>query len=141
LPGGAGLVVSVIPGSDMGGLAVKIPDLPEDIIQFGTCEGIIDGNKDFGLFRVKLDGKPENGGRKWRIKDNEFAYEWIYPQGIELKFSAKVEKEAILLEYTLKNSSKEVLNNLYYQQGTPETACKQFEKDFGQLTVAPKAAD
>ncbi|MFH1367490.1 MAG: hypothetical protein ABII64_00040 [Elusimicrobiota bacterium] len=109
--GAAGLEVSVVPDSNIAGLYVKSPDLPDDVILFGTCEGIVDGNSDFGLFLIKLDGKPENGGRKWQVNGNKFSYEWFYKQGIELKFSSKVEKNDILLEYTLKNMSNAVMNN------------------------------
>ena len=106
-----GLQVSVIQDSNIGGLSVRSPLLPNDTIRFGTCEGIVNGNRDYGLFLIKLDGKPENGGRKWQVKGNEFAYEWTYKQGIILKFSSKVEKYNISLTYTLTNNTTEALND------------------------------
>jgi hypothetical protein len=44
------LRISPRPKSDAAGLTVSHPDLPGNIFDFRTCEAVLDGNPDFGLF-------------------------------------------------------------------------------------------
>lgn len=50
----ASLEVSIRPGSEAGGLNLRSPSCPGDMIDFRTCEGVVVGSNDFGLFQVKL---------------------------------------------------------------------------------------
>ena len=53
---GASIDISIRPGSEAGGLNVRSPHCPGDVFDFRTCEGVVVGSKDFGLFQVKLPG-------------------------------------------------------------------------------------
>ena len=48
------LKVNILSNSESGGLNIKSSTLTFDLFEFRSCEGILDGNRDFGLFEVKL---------------------------------------------------------------------------------------
>ncbi|MHB1305487.1 MAG: hypothetical protein ACYDC1_02625 [Limisphaerales bacterium] len=54
--GWTAVILNVSPrvGSEAAGLNVSHPALPGNVFDFRTCEAVLDGNRDFGLFRVNL---------------------------------------------------------------------------------------
>ena len=79
---GASLNVSIRPGSEAGGLNVRSPHCPEDVFDFRTCEGVVVGSKDFGLFQVKLPANFGDGQKSWRRDGDTWSYSWPYAQGV-----------------------------------------------------------
>jgi hypothetical protein len=63
---GASLEISIRPGTLAGGLNIRSPYCPGDVFDFRTCEGVVVGSKDFGLFQVKLPTIFGDGFKSWR---------------------------------------------------------------------------
>jgi hypothetical protein len=70
------------PDSQAAGLNVSHPDLPGNTFDFRTCETMLDGNRDFGLFLVKLAPPGIAKGPAWSTNAGRLSYEWTYPPGI-----------------------------------------------------------
>ncbi len=106
------LNVSIVPNSESGGLHIKSSTVPMDVLEFRSCEAILDGNKDFGLFEVKLGDPDSNEKHKWQIDGNTLSYSWEYPEGIIVNFSAVVEKDNLRLSYTINNQTPSTLKRV-----------------------------
>ncbi len=124
------LTVRIVPDSNCGGIDIKSPLLPDDVFDdvfnFRTCEGILDGNRDFGLFRINLADDASTGTKAWKRKGKHLWYEWSYPQGILLRFSARIDKDSLLLSYTIKNNSTKLLKRVLLHPCLPTTRAKSF---------------
>jgi len=81
------LHVSPHPGSEAGGLNISHPELSENVFDFRTCEAVLDGNRDFGLFRVKLALPGSADGQAWFTNSSSKGYQWRYPEGVEVHLS------------------------------------------------------
>ena len=69
---GASLQVSIRPGSEAGGLDVRSVHCPGDVFDFRTCEGVVVGSRDLGLFQVKLPPTFGGGQKTWRRDGDRF---------------------------------------------------------------------
>jgi hypothetical protein len=107
------LRISPRPGSEAAGLNVSHPDLPGNTFDFRTCEAVLDGNRDFGLFHLKLAMPGAQGVAAWSTNDGSFQYEWTYPQGIVVQFQATAETGRVALVYTVVNRTAARLERVH----------------------------
>ena len=106
------LKINIVSNSESGGLHIKSSTLPFDLFEFRSCECILDGNKDFGLFEVKLGDPNSNEKHKWRINGNTLFYSWEYSEGIIVNFSAVVENDNLRLTYAISNQTPSTLKRV-----------------------------
>lgn len=125
------LRISPRPGSEAAGLNVSHPDLPGNIFDFRTCEAVLDGNRDFGLFRVKLALPGAPGGAAWSTNDGSFRYQWTYPEGITVQFRATAEPGRVALAYTVVNRTAAPLERVHLHTCVTTTEAPRF---FPRLT-------
>jgi hypothetical protein len=107
------LLISPRPGSEAAGLNVSHPDLPGNIFDFRTCEAVLDGNRDFGLFRVKLALPGAQGVASWSTNDGSLRYAWTYPEGITVQFRATAATGRVALAYTVVNRTAAPLERVH----------------------------
>ena len=125
------LRVSPRPGSEAAGLNVSHPDLPGNVFDFRTCEAVLDGNRDFGLFRVKLALPGAQGVAAWSTNDGSFRYQWTYPEGITVQFRATSETGRVALAYTVVNRTAAPLERVHLHTCVTTTEAPRF---FPRLT-------
>jgi hypothetical protein len=104
------LDVAIVPQSQNGGLYVLNPDSPEDTLNFGSCEGVIDGDEDFGLFLVRLEDTPNSSRYSWQLDEGLYSYQWQYLNGLLVKYNAKPLKDNLQFVITLVNMTDSTLN-------------------------------
>jgi hypothetical protein len=97
------LRVSPRPDSEAAGLSVAHPALAGNVFDFRTCEAVLDGDQDFGLFRVKLAMPGETNGAAWSSENGRLSYQWRYPEGVEVRFTATPQTNRVTLAYTIFN--------------------------------------
>lgn len=102
-------LLRVVEGSKSAALAVSFPNLPKDIIEYRSCEAVLDGNWDFGLFAIDLKSVPREESTSWKIMEGRLQYTWVYPAGIQVGFVAKPRPQSVELVYTLTNTSGHTL--------------------------------
>ena len=73
----AELEIAIRPGSEAGGLNVRSPHCPGDVFDFRTCEGVVVGSKDFGLFQVILPATFGDDNQSWRRDAKFWRYSWL----------------------------------------------------------------
>lgn len=100
------------PGSDTAGLNVRVPWLPGDTFDFRTCEGVLAGDRDFGLFQVKLAPAAEGDRPAWTVRAGRLGYVWVYPAGVRVEFEAQVEPGGCALAYTVENRTSGPLDRV-----------------------------
>jgi hypothetical protein len=125
------LRISPRPDSEAAGLNVSHPDLPENIFDFRTCEAVLDGNHDFGLFRLKLALPGAPGGAAWSANDGSLRYAWTYPEGITVQFRASPETGRVALAYTVVNRTAAPLERVHLHTCVTTTEAPRF---FPRLT-------
>ena len=130
------LRISPRPGSEAAGLNVSHSDLPGNIFDFRTCEAVLDGNRDFGLFRVKLAMPGAQGVAAWSTNDGSFSYEWIYPEGIAVQFRATAETGRVAFVYTVFNRTPTPLERVHLHTCITTTEAPRF---FPSLTPRPES--
>jgi hypothetical protein len=113
LLGNEPLLIAPRPGSEAAGLNVSHLGLAGNIFDLRTCEAVLDGDRDFGLFRVKLAMPGAQGVAAWSKNDGSFQYEWTYPEGIVVRFRATAATEHVALVYTVVNQSAAPLKRVH----------------------------
>jgi hypothetical protein len=119
------------PASEAAGLNVSDPGLPGNTFDFRTCEAVLDGNRDFGLFRVKLAMPGVKGVFAWSTNDGSFSYEWAYPEGIAVQLRATAETGRVDLVYTVFNRTAARLERVHLHTCVTTTEAPRF---FPRLT-------
>ena len=114
------LQVSIREGSKAGSLKISEESLPGNIFDFRTLEGVLDGDRDFGLFAVHLT--PD----EWRVSDNTYSYSWHYPADIVVDFTAVNESSRLLLTYTVTNNGSTTLERVHIHPCIPTTEAPLF---------------
>lgn len=104
------LAISIRPGSEAGGLNVRSPYCPGDVFDFRTCEGVIVGPRDLGLFQVKLPPACGDGHKSWKRDGEAWTYVWPYAKGVTVRVTVLPERDSLQLTYQLTNTSSNALN-------------------------------
>jgi hypothetical protein len=126
------LRVSPRAGSEAAGLNVSHSALPGNVFDFRTCEAVLDGNRDFGLFRVKLAPPHVTAQSAWSTNGGSYRYEWTYPEGITVRFEATPRAELVELTYTVVNHTAAALERTHLHTCVTTTEAPAF---FPQLTT------
>jgi len=120
------LRISPRPGSEAGGLNVSHPALAGNVFDFRTCEAVLDGNRDFGLFRVKLAPPNASTSPAWSTNSGSCRYEWTYPEGITVRFEAIPRAESVELAYTMINQTPSPLRQVHLHTCVTTTEAPAF---------------
>jgi hypothetical protein len=120
------LDISIRPGSEAGGLNVRSPHCPGDVFDFRTCEGVVVGSKDFGLFQVKLPAAFGGGQKSWRRDGDRWSYSWPYAQGVTVHIAVEPEGDSLKLHYTLQNVGTNALDGVQIHTCIPTTETPGF---------------
>lgn len=123
---GAQLSISIRSGSEAGGLNVRSPHCPGDVFDFRTCEGVVVGSKDFGLFQVKLPATFGDGIKSWRRDSDTWSYSWPYAKGITVHIAVEPEGDSLKLKYTLENVGTDTLDAVQLHTCIPTTEAPGF---------------
>jgi hypothetical protein len=114
------LKVSIREGSRAGSLNLSEASLPGNIFDFRTLEGVLDGDRDFGLFAVHLTPG------EWQVSDNTYSYRWRYPADIVVDFLAVNESSRLSLTYTVTNNGSTTLERVHIHPCIPTTEAPSF---------------
>ena len=106
------LTVAPRPGSEAAGLSIRSSLFPGDDLDLRTCEGVLAGDHDFGLFQVKLAPVPDGQAPSWSVRGKTLSYAWTYPAGITVRFVGRVERDALALEYRMENHTTNALDRV-----------------------------
>jgi hypothetical protein len=119
------LQVSIREGSSAGSLNLSEASLPGNLFDFRTLEGVLDGDRDFGLFAVHLTPS------EWQVSANTYSYRWRYPEDIVVDFLAVNESSRLALTYTVTNNGSTTLERVHIHPCIPTTEAPSFrpEKD------------
>lgn len=126
---GQTLDVSPRVGSDTAGLTVRSPLIPGDELDFRTCEGVIAGERDFGLFKVKLAPSSSGTGPGWMVDGKNLRYAWTYPVGITVRFQGVVEPDGVVVEYEVENRTTNALDRVQIHTCITTTKAPSFFPD------------
>ena len=122
----AELEIAIRPGSEAGGLNVRSPHCPGDVFDFRTCEGVVVGSKDFGLFQVKLPTTFSDGFKSWRRDRKIWSYAWPYAQGVTVHIAVEPDGDGLKLNYTLQNTGSNALDAVQLHTCIPTTEAPSF---------------
>jgi hypothetical protein len=122
----ANLEIAIRPGSEAGGLNVRSPHCPGDVFDFRTCEGVVVGSKDFGLFQVKLPASFGDGQKSWRRDGDSWSYSWPYGQGVTVHVAVEPDGDSLKLKYTLQNVGTNALDAVQVHTCIPTTEAPGF---------------
>jgi hypothetical protein len=114
------LDISIHEGGNGGDIYFSHPDLPGNLFDFKTCEGVLSENKDFGLFSVSLPTKD------WRVGPGALGYTWTYPAGIRVDFDAAVSGDALDMTYTVTNTTSTLVPRVQIHPCLPTSAAPAF---------------
>src|SRR5450756_1803679 len=119
------LQVSIREGSSAGSLNLSEASLPGNLFDFRTLEGVLDGDRDFGLFAVHLTPS------EWQVSANTYSYRWRYPEDIVVDFLAVNESSRLALTYTVTNNGSTTLERVHIHPCIPTSSAPSFrpEKD------------
>jgi hypothetical protein len=120
------LHVSPRSASQAAGLNVAHPELPGNVFDFRTCEAVLDGNRDFGLFRVNLALPGLADGPAWFTNNGGVGYQWRYPEGVEVRFTAKPEIDRVVVSYTILNHTPAPLERVHLHTCVTTTEAPSF---------------
>lgn len=120
------LHVTPRPGSEAAGLNVSHPALPGNIFDLRTCEAVLDANRDFGLFRVKLALPNASTSPAWFTNSGGCRYAWTYPEGITVRFEAVPRAESVELAYTVVNHTTAPLKQVHLHTCVTTTEASAF---------------
>ena len=122
----AELEIAIRPGSEAGGLNVRSPYCLGDVFDFRTCEGVVVGSKDFGLFQVKLPTTFSDGFKSWRRDGKIWNYAWPYAQGVTVHIAVEPDGDSLKLNYTLQNTGSNALGAVQLHTCIPTTEAPSF---------------
>jgi hypothetical protein len=122
----AALQISIRAGSKAGGLNVRLPRFPEDVFDFRTCEGVVSGSRDFGLFQVKLPAAFADGNKSCKREADTWSYTWPYAAGVEVQVVAQPDGDSLKLAYTLKNTGTNAPDAVQLHTCIPTTQAPGF---------------
>ena len=122
----AELEIAIRPGSETGGLNVRSPHCPGDVFDFRTCEGVVVGSKDFGLFQVILPATFGDGNQSLRRDAKVWRYSWPYTQGVTVYIEVEPDGDSLKLKYTLQNTSTSALDAVQLHTCIPTTEAPGF---------------
>ena len=114
------IAVSIREGSSSGSLNLTEASLPGNTFEFRTLEGVLDGDRDFGLFAVDLTPG------EWRVSDNTYAYQWRFPADIVVDFLAVNELNRLSLTYTVTNHGNTILERVQIHPCIPTMEAPAF---------------
>lgn len=120
------LEISLRPGSKAGGLNVRSPRCPGDVFDFRTCEGVVSGSRDFGLFQVKMPATFGDGNKSWKKEGDTWSYSWPYAAGVDVHVVVQPDRDSLKLTYTLKNTGTNVLEAVQLHTCIPTTEAPSF---------------
>lgn len=120
------LEISIRPGSKAGGLNIRSPRCPGDVFDFRTCEGVVSGSRDFGLFQVKLPAAFGDGNKSWKRGRDNWSYTWPYAAGVEVRVVVQPDGDSLKLAYTLKNTGTNALEAVQLHTCIPTTEAPGF---------------
>lgn len=120
------LEISIRPGSKAGGLNVRSPHCPGDVFDFRTCEGVVSGSRDFGLFKVKLPATFADGNQSWQRSGATWSYTWPYAAGVEVRVAVQPDGDSLKLTYTVKNTGPNALAAVQLHTCIPTTEAPGF---------------
>ncbi len=118
--------ISLRPGSKAGGLNVRSPRCPGDVFDFRTCEGVVSGSRDFGLFQVKLPAAFGDGNKSWKRAGDTWSYTWSYAAGVEVQVAVQPDGDSLKLTYTVKNTGTNALAAVQLHTCIPTTEAPGF---------------
>ncbi len=122
----ANLEIAIRPNSEAGGLNIRSPHCPGNLFDFRTCEGVIAGAKDFGLFQVKLPTTLGDGHQSWRRDGSVWRYSWPYAQGVTVQVEVEPDGDSLKLAYTLTNTGPTPLEDVQLHTCLPTTEAPAF---------------
>ena len=122
----AELEIAIRPGSEAGALNVRSPHCPGDVFDFRTCEGVVVGSKDFGLFQVKLPATFGDGNQSWQRDGKVWRYSWPYAQGVTVQIEVEPDGDSLKLKYTLQNTGTNTLDAVQLHTCIPTTEAPGF---------------
>jgi hypothetical protein len=125
-PTRAAIEIAIRPGSEAGGLNVRSSHSPGDTFDFRTCEGVITGSRDLGLFQVRLPAAFGDGNQSWRQDGPVWSYTWYYPPGLEVRVRVEPEGDTLKLGYTLRNTGTNALESVQLHTCIPTTEAPGF---------------
>lgn len=120
------LSIAIRPGSEAGALNVRSPLCPGDLFDFRTCEGVVTGSRDLGLFRVKLPAVPGSGDRSWKVDGRRWHYTWPYEGGVTVRVEVVPGADSLALKYTLTNTGAVPLDAVQLHTCIPTTEAPGF---------------
>jgi len=122
----ANLDVTIRPKSEAGGLNIIWRHMPGDVFDFRTCEGVVYGNKDLGLFQVKMPTSIGNGIRCWRKDGNNFSYMWPYKDNVDVHIVVEPKDDHLLLTYSVLNVGQRTIKDVQIHTCIPTTEAPNF---------------
>jgi hypothetical protein len=120
------LDIAIRPGSEAGALNVRSPSCPDDVFDFRTCEGVVVGSRDLGLFQVKLPSGFGDGNKSWKRIGDTWSYVWPYAQGITVQVAVQPDGDSLKLVYTLTNTGSNTLDAVQLHTCVPTTEAPSF---------------
>lgn len=132
---GTNLVVSIVSGSRSGGLSIAHGDSPDERIEFRSCETILSGNRDLGLFQVELGDADSELACRWRKSGNGYRYDWCFDPGVIVSFAAEPRNDCLQLCYGIKNCTSRPLTQVSLHPCVVTTAAPSFA---GETTAATR---
>ena len=124
-------------GSKAAGLDVRHTSFPLDCLDFRTCEAVLDGDRDFGLFQVELGSISTSNSNVWRQTGKTLGYRWRYASGILVEFYADPRGDFVELEYRVENVTTETLNRVHLHTCVVTTEAPSF---FAVECLLPKTS-
>ena len=101
----------------------------EDVLEYRSCETVLIGNRDLGLFGVAV-GMPEDGGQQtWRQDGHGLSYRWRFPEGVEVRFRVEPAGDHLALTYSIVNLTESVLDRLHVHPCVITTEAPSFRGD------------
>ncbi len=101
-----------VAGSKSAAIDVCFHSLPGEVIEYRSCEAVLDGNEDFGLFSVELEPVGSVATQRWHRKDHGLHYEWNYPTGLRVEFRGDPLPSSVQLTYRITNRTGNPLHRV-----------------------------
>lgn len=114
------LDVSIPEGRNSGTLKIASPTISDNAFNFLTCEGVLSGNKDLGLFLIQL------APSQWRRDGRRLGYTWTYAAGARVDFDCVVEGDSLAMTYRVTNESPAELPRVQIHPCLPTSAAPAF---------------
>lgn len=123
---GGSLEIAIRPDSEAGGLDVRSSHCPGDVFDFRTCEGVVVGSSDLGLFQVKLPSTFGSGQKSWRRDGGTWSYVWSYARGMAVEVAVTPGDDCLQLAYRLTNTSTNAFDAVQVHTCIPTTDAPGF---------------